>query len=207
MSLFIKNRTLIVLLIFVILVFSNIILYRRGNLLKKDLYTQVENVKAYAAENSNLKDDRRVFKLTIDQLNYFNDSIILHMKDVQERLKIKDRKIKQLQYQLLTAHRVDTLILRDTIFKDPNFKLDTVLGDRWFSQRLSMEYPNKIVSSPEITLQNHVIIHEEKETVKPRKKFFLWRLFQKKQKVLRVDVYEENPYVKDSISKFIEIVK
>lgn len=202
-----KKRTLIVLISLIVLVLGNVILYKKTQRLERDLNTQIENVKAYSAENSGLKDDQRVFKLTIDQLNYFNDSLILHMKQVQEKLNIKDKTIRQLQYQLSVGKKVDTLILRDTIFKNPEFRLDTLLGDRWFSQRLCLEYPNRITSTQEIILQNHVLIHEEKETVKPRKKFFLWRLFQKKQKVLKVDVYEENPYVKDSISRFIEIVK
>lgn len=35
-----------------------------------------ENIKAYDAELSGLKDNTRVYKLTVNQLNYFNDSII-----------------------------------------------------------------------------------------------------------------------------------
>ena len=46
--------------------------------------TSIENIKAYNAQLSGLKDNNRVFKLTIDQLNYSNDSIINRMKEVQK---------------------------------------------------------------------------------------------------------------------------
>jgi hypothetical protein len=36
----------------------------------------------------------------------------------------------------------DTLKVMDTIFKEPNFSLDTCLGDRWYSNCLHLEYPN-----------------------------------------------------------------
>lgn len=43
-----------------------------------------ENIKAYDAELSGLRGDTKVYKLTIEQLNYFNDSIIKKMKVVQK---------------------------------------------------------------------------------------------------------------------------
>lgn len=125
---------------------------------------------------------------------------------MQKELRIKDKSIAQLQYRLSIAKRVDTLKLRDTIFV-PDFKIDTVIGDKWFSQELHMEYPNTIISSPEITLENYVALNNKKETVKPRKKFFLWRWFQRKQTVTEVEVVEKNIYVKDSISRFVIINK
>ena len=180
-------------------------LYHQNKGLKAEISVYSNNLNAYQLENSALKDKTRVFELTIDQLNYFSDSILLHMRETQEQLKIKDKTIKQLQYQLSIASKTDTLILRDTIFRDKSFVLDTLFGDKWFRQKLLLKYPNIIASSPQVTLKNHVLIHEEKETIKPPKKFFLWRWFQRKHKVLHVNVYEENPYVKDSISRFIII--
>lgn len=46
--------------------------------------TSIENVKAYDAELSGLRGDIKVYKLTIEQLNYFNDSIIKKMKVIQK---------------------------------------------------------------------------------------------------------------------------
>ena len=47
------------------------------------------NQKAFIAENSSLKEENRVFKLTVEQLNYYNDSILQKINDVRKQLKIK----------------------------------------------------------------------------------------------------------------------
>lgn len=179
----------------------------KGNqALRVDRDSYAENYKAYAALYSASESEKRVFRLSLDQMKASKDSIFQKMLSMQKELRIKDKNIAQLQYRLSTAKRVDTLKLRDTIFV-PNFKMDTVIGDKWFSQELHMEYPNTIISSPEITLENYVALNNKKETVKPRKKFFLWRWFQRKQTVTEVEVVEKNIYVKDSISRFVIINK
>ena len=99
------------------------------------LDNSVNNEKAYAAENSGLKESNRVFKSTIEHLDYYNDSLMLAMKKIANDNGIKDKKIKSLQYQLEHYSKRDTLILRDTVFKDPNFVLDTCIIDRWNKSR------------------------------------------------------------------------
>ena len=51
------------------------------------------------------------------------------MKVVANENGIKDKKIKALQYQLEHFSKKDTIFIRDTIFKDPGFILDTCLVD------------------------------------------------------------------------------
>ena len=58
--------------------------------LKKEVCTLRNNQKAFIAENSSLKDESRAFKFTIEQLNYYSDSILQKMNDVRKELKIKD---------------------------------------------------------------------------------------------------------------------
>ena len=58
--------------------------------LKKEVCTLRNNQKAFIAENSSLKDESRAFKFTIEQLNYYNDSILQKMNDVRKELKIKN---------------------------------------------------------------------------------------------------------------------
>ena len=50
----------------------------------------VSNEKAFIAENSSLRDENMVFKFTVEQLNYYNDSILKKMNEVRKELKIKD---------------------------------------------------------------------------------------------------------------------
>jgi hypothetical protein len=182
-------------------------MYRSNQKLRDENSVAYANLKAYASENSTLKNDKRVFLLTIAQIKEERDSVVNQMYKVAKESKIKDKTIKSLQYRLTTVSKPDTIRLRDTIFSDPEFRMDTTFGDKWLKQNLYMEYPNIIASRPEIILDNYITIHEDKETIKPRKKFFLWRWFQKKHKVLKVDVHENNPYARDSVSRFVEIRK
>lgn len=169
--------------------------------------TSIENIKAYDAQLSGLKDNNRVFKLTIDQLNYSNDSIINRMKEVQKELGIKDKRLQQLQYEASHAQRTDTIILKDTLFREPQLRLDTIVGDKWFKTNLHLEFPSTITLKPEIELERYTFINGKRETVNPPKKFFLFRWFQKKHTVVEVNVREMNPYVKNKTQRFIQIIE
>ena len=166
-----------------------------------------ENIKAYDAGLSGLEGNNRVLKLTVEQLNYFNDSIIKKMKVVQKELGIKDKRLQQLQYEASHAQRADTIILKDTLFRDPQLKLDTIVGDKWFRTNLHLEFPSTIALKPEIELERYTFINGKRETVNPPKKFFLFRWFQKKHTVVEVNVREMNPYVKDKTQRFIQIIE
>lgn len=182
-------------------------LYNRYQKLTAEYSISIENIKAYDAELSGLRDDTKVYKLTIEQLNYFNDSIIKRMKVVQKELGIKDKRLQQLQYEASHAQRADTIILKDTIFRDSQLKLDTIVGDKWFRTNLHLEFPSTIALKPEIELERYTFISGKRETVNPPKKFFLFRWFQKKHTVVEVNVREMNPYVKDKTQRFIQIIK
>ena len=194
-------------IILLILISSIIYLVQRNKQLTTKYETSIENIKAYDAELSGLRDDTKVYKLTIEQLNYFNDSIIKKMKVVQKELGIKDKRLQQLQYEASHAQRADTIILKDTIFRDPQLKLDTIVGDKWFRTNLHLEFPSTIALKPEIELERYTFISGKRETVNPPKKFFLFRWFQKKHTVVEVNVREMNPYVKDKTQRFIQIIE
>lgn len=165
-----------------------------------------ENIKAYDAELSGLTNDTKVYKLTIEQLNYFNDSITKKMNEVRKELGIKDSKIKQMQYKLSHIEKSDSLTLPDTIFVN-SFKLDTIMGDEWANNHIIMSYPNKIKITPRFKLESFLLVSAKKETIKPPKKFFLFRWFQKRHTVLNITVKENNPYAETDRQKFIEIIE
>lgn len=181
-------------------------LYNRYQKLSTEYSTSIENIKAYDAELSGLKGDTRVYKLTIEQLSYFNDSITKKMNEVRKELGIKDSKIKQMQYKLSHIEKTDSLTLPDTIFVN-SFKLDTIMGDEWANNHIIMSYPNKIKITPRFKLESFLFVSAKKETIKPPKKFFLFRWFQKRHTVLNITVKENNPYVETDRQKFIEIIK
>ena len=67
-----------------------IYIYNRNQDLKQVISVSMSNQKAFIAENSSIKEENRVFKLTVEQLNYYNDSILQKMNEVRKELKIKD---------------------------------------------------------------------------------------------------------------------
>lgn len=175
--------------------------------LKKEVCTLRNNQKAFIAENSSLKDESRAFKFTIEQLNYYNDSILQKMNNVRKELKIKDKNIKQLQYLLSVSTKKDTVLFTDTVFRDKSLALDTIIGDKWYNIRLGLKYPNLIYTEPTFTSEKYIIVNKKKETVNPPKKFFLFRWFQRKHWVMEVNIKEKNPYIKEVNNKFVEIIE
>ena len=175
--------------------------------LKKEICTLRNNQKAFIAENSSLKNESRAFKFTIEQLNYYNDSILQKMNNVRKELKIKDNNIKQLQYLLSVSTKKDTVLFTDTIFRDKSLALDTVIGDKWYNIRLGLKYPNLIYTEPTFTSEKYIIVNKKKETVNPPKKFFLFKWFQRKHWVMEVHIKEKNPYIKEVNNKFVEIIE
>lgn len=190
----------------VLLVCSLIYMVHHNRILTAKYETSIENIKAYDSQLSGLNNSNKVFKLTIDQLNYFKDSILIKMNEVRKELNIKDSKIKQMQYQLSHVEKPDSVILKDTVFVE-SFKLDTIIGDEWANTHLIMKYPNYIKFTPKFKLESFLFVESKKETVNPPKKFFLFRWFQKRHTVLNVTVKENNPYVETDEQKFVEIIK
>lgn len=190
-----------------LLAISTYTLYTNNQKLKEEISISMSNQKAFIAENSSLKEENRVFKFTVEQLNHYNDSILQKMNEVRKELKIKDRDLKQMQYLLSEAQKNDTIIFRDTLFREPALKIDTLLGDKWYQMKLGLRYPSTIITEPKFISEKYIIADYKKETINPPKKCAIVRWFQKKHKVIEVEVVEKNPYIENKQQKFIEIVK
>lgn len=175
--------------------------------LKKEVCTLRNNQKSFIAENSSLKDESRAFKFTVEQLNYYNDSILQKMNNVRKELSIKDKNLKQMQYLLSEATKKDTIVFRDTLFREPTLDIDTLVGDKWYNIRLGLKYPNLITTNPTFISEKYIIVNKKKETINPPKKFFLFRWFQRKHWVMEVHIKEKNPYIKEVNNKFVEIIE
>lgn len=172
-----------------------------------ELAVAMNNNKAYSLENSSLKKENRVYKLTAEQLEYYSDSITVEMDRIRKELKIKDKNLQYLQYLLSTSERIDTVTFQDTIFSETTFHVDTLIGDKWYKLKLGMKFPNVITVYPKFISEKYIVTYSKKETVNPPKKFFLLRWFQKKHRVVEVTIVENSPYVNNKQQKFIEIIK
>lgn len=195
-------------IVLLVISFSSIFFLCKANkALQKELDIAVANEKAFIAENSKLKEDNRVFKFTVDQLNYYSDSLLEEMNNVRKQLKVKDKDTKQIQYITSVVTKTDTVVFTDTIFKESTLKIDTILGDQWYQLHLGLEYPNIITTTPRFTSEKYIVVSYKNETINPPKKCKVLRWFQKKHKVLKVDVVEKNPYIENDKQRFVEIIK
>ncbi len=166
-----------------------------------------ENVKAYSEQLGSSEKSNRAFRLTVEQLEASKDSIFQELDRTRKELKVKDSKLQSLQYVSSSFARTDTILLKDTVFRDPSVKIDTTLSDEWYSVRVGLEYPSTIAVKPEFRSVKNIVVSTRRETVDPPKKFFLLRWFQKKQTVLNIDVVEKNPYVKNETNRYVEIIR
>lgn len=167
------------------------------------------NVKNYVSLFSASEKKNAALRLTVDQLNYYKDSVLVELNNTRKELNIKDKNLKALQAVYSKFSKKDTIriVQTDTLFREPTLDIDTLIGDRWYSIRLGLQYPSMVAIQPEFKSEKHIIVSSKKETINPPKKFFLFRWFQKKHIVLNVDVIEKNPYVDGESSRYVEILK
>ena len=174
--------------------------------LKKELAISTANEKALFEDNNSLQNKKRTLQLTVDQLNHINDSIIMKMNETRKELKVKDKYIQSLEYQLSEASKTDTIIFRDTLFRESNFQLDTTMRDKWYSLNLQLKYPSTIIASPKFISERYVVQSFRKEPIKIAKKCWIWRVFQRKHIVLETEVVEKSPYIINKKEKYIKII-
>lgn len=178
------------------------------NSLKNEYSVSMANNKAYQSQLDTMEDKSKIFQFKASQLSYLNDSIVGKLKEVQSQLKIKDKNLQEMYYMSSRATKTDTLTLKgDTIFKDKTVKVDTLIGDAWYNIRVKLQYPATIVTTPTFKSEKYVIASYQKEYIDTPSKLWIVRLFQKKQKVIIVNVVEKNPYITNSQNRFIQIVK
>lgn len=188
------------------LLISLSILYTKFTTLQNDYSIAVGNEKALLHSNSNLQHDIGVLQLTVDQLSYFNDSVLVKLDSVRNALKVKDKDLQYLQYMYSSMEKKDSIVfIKDTIFVR-DLHIDTTLISKWYNLNLKLDYPNSVVVAPEVTSEQYVIIHSNREPIKPPKKCKIGQWFQKKHTVLNVEIMEENPYIKQKNNKFVKIL-
>ncbi len=181
--------------------------YKQSEMYRNKWKIAMANVKNYDLLLSKEGKKNSTLQLTIAQLNSCQDSIIKELNATRKELKIKNSKVNSMQYIASDFTKVDTLILKDTLFKEPSISVDTILQDDWYKLQLGFKYPSMIIVKPVFKSEKHIIVSSKKETVNPPKKFFLFRWFQKRHIVLHIDVVEKNPYVLNEQNRYIEIVK
>lgn len=171
----------------------------------QDKYRQAQlNIEAYQYKNSELEQKNLQYQMSISQLKASKDSVDKKIVALIDSLKIKGKNITQVQYNYAVIQKTDTIAFKDTVFVE-NLSIDTVFGDKWYTMKLGLRYPDSISVSPSFTSERYTLIHRSKVYEKTPSKIFFIRWFQKKHWVTEVTVTDKNPYIQNNEYKVIKI--
>ena len=171
------------------------------------------NLKAYIALNDTLRSTNRMFEFKASQLNYLNDSLVNQMNIIRKRIGVKDKNLKGLGYIKSTVRIHDTVLVNRIRDGDKTLSIDTVINKKWYQIEIDYkgsrcsECKDTLIVSPKVSSEKYVVISTSKEYVDAPKKWWLQRIFQKKEEVVDVKVVETNPYIYSDHERFIKVIK
>ena len=190
----------IVLIVLVMFVVGSLIVSNKN--LKESVSVYDNNFKALNLERDSLSKAAIAYRFSVEQLEYINDSIIEDLNTTRKQLQIKNKELLQMQSIKTEISTKDSIYIKDTIFRDTFVKLDTVISDKWHTIAISLQ-PSKLIIDAKYRSELQVFAKSSKEIMGTPKKCFIGRLFQKKHKVIRVDVVDQNPNAIITEKKFI----
>ena len=171
------------------------------------------NLKAYIALNDTLMSTNRMFEFKASQLNYLNDSLVNQMNTIRKNMGVKDKNLKGLGYIKSTVRIHDTVLVNRIRDGDKTLSIDTVINKKWYQIEIDYkgsrcsECKDTLIVSPKVSSEKYVVISTSKEYVDAPKKWWLQRIFQKKEEVVDVKVVETNPYIYSDHERFIKVIK
>lgn len=195
-----------ILIVFIVLISDMFASSKKIKTLENKLEISTNNESILLNQFDSLNSYNKELQLNIEQLEYSNNTTLDKLNKVRKELNVKDKELQKLQYQLSISNKTDTVIYRDTIFKE-GIKLDTLIKDDWYSLNLDLEYPSTIIVNPKFKSEKYVVTSLKKEIKGTPKKCWLGRIFQKKHNVVRVEVVEKSPYIETKEQVFINIIE
>lgn len=207
------KRTCIEIIVACILLFILLFCVRQcqSNLAKLEGYET--NWIALSNENNKNAKSSKAYELKISQMKYINDSLMNAMDSVRRSLNIKDKNTKGLGYVKSTILIHDTVLVNRIINGDKTISIDTTINKKWYQIQLDYrgskcnECKDTLIVSPKVTSEKYVVISTQKEYVDTPKKFWIQRIFQKKDEVIDVKVVETNPYIYSNEDRFVKVIK
>lgn len=195
-----------ILIVFIVFISDMFASSKKIKALESKLEISTTNESILLNQFDSLNSYNKELQLNIEQLKYSNNITLDKLNKVRKELNIKDKELQKLQYQLSISNKTDTVVYRDTIFKE-GIKLDTLIKDDWYSLNLDLEYPSTIIVNPKFKSEKYVVTSLKKEIKGTPKKCWLGRIFQKKHNVVRVEVVEKSPYIETKEQVFINIIE
>lgn len=195
-----------ILIVFIVFISDMFASSKKIRALESKLEISTTNESILLNQFDSLNSYNKELQLNIEQLKYSNNITLDKLNKVRKELNIKDKELQKLQYQLSISNKTDTVVYRDTIFKE-DIKLDTLIKDDWYSLNLDLEYPSTIIVNPKFKSEKYVVTSLKKEIKGTPKKCWLGRILQKKHNVIRVEVVEKSPYIETKEQVFINIIE
>lgn len=195
-----------ILIVFIVFISDMFASSKKIRALESKLEISTTNESILLNQFDSLNSYNKELQLNIEQLKYSNNITLDKLNKVRKELNIKDKELQKLQYQLSISNKTDTVVYRDTIFKE-GIKLDTLIKDDWYSLNLDLEYPSTIIVNPKFKSEKYVVTSLKKEIKGTPKKCWLGRILQKKHNVIRVEVVEKSPYIETKEQVFINIIE
>lgn len=190
-----------------LIILGSFIIFKNNQRLRNDLDISKQNIETLLQVRDTLESSNKALLINVELLNNSNDSIIKELNNTRKSLKIKDKEIESLHKINSEIHRVDSLIVRDTIFSEPDICIDTTLYDYWGFTNIFLKYPSFINVESVMNSNLSIYTFYRKEPIKKPKKTKIGRFFQKKRKVLEMEVVENNPNIVIKQNKFIKVIK
>lgn len=167
-----------------------------------ELNRATSNVRAYQDLVSNNQEHNRTLQLTIEELNYSNDSLLLQLKQTQKELKIKDKNLTDASViNTEIKDSVKTVIKKEAIDFEEELKLNP-LTTIIVSRKDSI-----LTAKIDIKNQQTIFVTENKE-YKNTYKNWLVRFFHfdfKKIYIKNYQIVNSNPLIKVTDTRVIEI--
>ena len=190
-----------------------IIVVRRCKSAEDKLEGYENNWIALSNENNKNAKSSKLYEFKLSQLKYINDSLMNTMDSVRKSLNIKDKNTKGLGYVKSTILIHDTVLVNRIRDGDNSISIDTTINKKWYQIQLDYrgskcnECKDTLIVSPKVTSEKYVVISTQKEYVDTPKKFWIQRIFQKKDEVIDVKVVETNPYIYSNEDRFVKVIK
>lgn len=161
--------------------------------------------KAYASEANGMAEQLIAHEMTVRELAASRDRLTMRIDSLRQALGVKRRNMQAAYVRTETLERTDTLRLSDTLFVGTAM-VDTTIADQWYTLRMTLLFPDIVTVTPSFRNELGVVVSKRRETIEPPRRFFLFRLFQKKHDVIVVDVTDGSPYCDVESQRFVKVM-
>ena len=197
-----KYYSIILIILVVSLGFISYGLYNKLGNKNREIDRLSENVLSYEQIASNSKEQNRVLKLTIVELNSSQDSLLQQLNNTRQKLKIKD---KQLKSAAIIKTEVKDSISVQIVDSVKNFNVDLILND--LTTIIVTRKDSIITAKLELYNTQTLYVLEKKEYKRKYKNGWsrFWHFDWKKVPRRKYQINNSNSLIKTIDTRIVEI--